>query len=187
MTTCSGLCNDLRNAYNKDFISSKPYLAFVEEAIPTDGESSASIHDSGMEIERLRNYEHPIGNTVHELIHSPNRVLSSPTRSMPSPSRREEATPVVDTDKSAWSEQVGTTIRTTSDFGASTGPFGSDFETPMTFLEERIDVENASLSDIPEMVNSADGVSLICFSFLPRVIKVIRFHIDEGVEFCWLG
>lgn len=173
-----GLCNDLRDAYTEEFVSSRPDLAVVEEdvpvvkevvppveeTVPPVAESTASMRDFDMEIERIRNYEIPAGtNTIPEIIYSPNKALFSPNGSMPSPNTRDEYTPVFDTDKGAWSEQVGTTIGTTSDVGASTGPFGSDMVTPLTFLEERAGVENTCLSDIPELGNSADEVFILVF------------------------
>ncbi|KAK1373784.1 Sister chromatid cohesion 1 protein 3 [Heracleum sosnowskyi] len=182
----TGFSNDLRDAFNKDFVSSKPYLVLVEESspavaessravhdsaeeieclrnneIPTEtavAESSRAVHDSPEEIERLRNNEIPTeSNVLHDLINSPNRIVPSSAKSMPSPTTRDDYTPAFDPESSSWTNPMETTMGTISDRGASTGCLGSDMETPLTMLDEQIGFENTCLSDIPEMMNSGDG------------------------------
>ncbi|KAI8025292.1 Sister chromatid cohesion 1 protein 3 [Camellia lanceoleosa] len=55
---------------------------------------------------------------------------------------------------------VGTGVQPTPDLAASTGALGSELETPMTFLGERLGFENTGLSDIPEVMNSAEADDL---------------------------
>lgn len=117
------------------------------------------MHDSPEEIERLRNIEIPTeSNVLHDLINSPNRIVPSPAKSMSSPTRRDDYTPAFDPESSAWTNPMETTMGTISDRGASTGRLGSDMETPLTMLDEQRGFENTCLSDIPEMMNSGDGV-----------------------------
>ncbi|KAL8092118.1 sister chromatid cohesion 1 protein 3 [Apium graveolens] len=168
----TGFCNDLRDTLNKDFVSSKPYLALVEENPPAVAQSSRTVHDSPEEIERLRNNEIPTeSNVLHDLINSPNRIVPSPSKSMPSPAKsmpspaksmpspttRDDYTPAFDPESSAWTNPMETTMGTISERGASTGCLGSDMGTPLTMLDEQRGFENTCLSDIPEMMNSGDG------------------------------
>ncbi|XP_017245212.1 sister chromatid cohesion 1 protein 3 [Daucus carota subsp. sativus] len=153
----TGLCNDLRDALNNDFVSSKPYLASVEESSPAVAESSRAVHDTPDEIERLRNNEIPTeSNILHDLMNSPSRIVPSPTKSMSSPTGRDDNPSAFDPE-SAWTNPMETTIGTVSDRGASTGRLGSDMETPLTMLNEQSGFENTCLSDIPELMNSRDG------------------------------
>ncbi|KAA8515710.1 hypothetical protein F0562_018679 [Nyssa sinensis] len=147
----NGLCAELCNIYKKDYISAKPHLVFVEEARPepSAAQSPAPRNDLDLEIERLRDYEGPsASNILPELGFSLDGF-------MPSPSRRDDFTPASVNYFGSHSEpQEGTTIGTgvlpTPDLAASTGPLGSDMETPMTFTEELLGIQNTVLSDIPE-------------------------------------
>lgn len=124
------------------------------------------MQDSPEEIERLRNNEIPAeSNVLQDLINSPNRIVPSPAKSTPSPAkstpsptRRDDYTPAFDPENSSWTNPMETTMGTISDRGASTGRLGSDMETPLTMLDEQRGFENTCLSDIPEMMNSGDGV-----------------------------
>ncbi|KAM3686246.1 hypothetical protein ACJW31_11G183600 [Castanea mollissima] len=51
---------------------------------------------------------------------------------------------------------IETELMPTPDLAASTGTRRSELETPMTFLEERLGLENTALSDIPDLMNSAE-------------------------------
>ncbi|XP_059650447.1 sister chromatid cohesion 1 protein 3-like [Cornus florida] len=156
----SGLCGELCNIFQKDFISAKPHLAVVEESHPNPSvaQLTASMPDDDLGIERLRDFEDPAGsNVLPELRLSPNICI-------PSTSRTDDFTPAfTDNLGSQSGSHVETTIMTnmlpTPDLAASTGPFGSEMETPMTFPEQ-LDVGDFVLSDIPEVMNSAEAEDL---------------------------
>ncbi|KAI8012828.1 hypothetical protein LOK49_LG05G00404 [Camellia lanceoleosa] len=101
---------------------------------------------------------------------SSNRFMASQTRFKSSPYRRDDFTPASAGNLGSQSEpQLGTTVGTgvqpTPDLAASTGALGSELETPMTFLGERLGFENIGLSDIPEVMNSAEAdVSSLCLN-----------------------
>ncbi|XP_059654323.1 sister chromatid cohesion 1 protein 3-like [Cornus florida] len=154
----TGLLGELCNIFKKDFISAKPHLVLLEEVRPESSVPPSPAHDIDLGIEHLRDYEGPAcSNILPELGPSPNRFT-------PSPSRGDDFTPASPNNLGSQSEpQLGTTIGTgmlnTPDLAASTGPIGSEMETPMTF-SERLDVENSVLSDIPEVLNSAESEDL---------------------------
>ena len=136
--------------------------AMPEEAIPEPGvQSPAPMPDLDIEIERLCDHEGNAGsNILPEIMPSPTRLIYSPTR-FPSSSIRGDFTPISTGDKgSELDPMVGTDFGTrslpTPDFSMSAGTFGSDLETPATFMEDQLGVENTGLSDIPELVNSAE-------------------------------
>lgn len=121
------------------------------------------MHDTPDEIERLRNNEIPTeSNILHDLMNSPSRIVPSPAKSMSSPTGRDDNPSAFDPE-SAWTNPMETTIGTVSDPGASTGRLGSDMETPLTMLNEQSGFENTCLSDIPELMNSRDGVNIFCY------------------------
>ncbi|CAL5331359.1 unnamed protein product [Camellia sinensis] len=160
----TGLCEDLCNVYTRDFIATKPHLVNVEEACPEPiVAQSPPMHGLDMEIERLQNYKGPDGsNILPETMGSPNRFMASQTRFKSSPYRRDDFTPASAGNLGSQSEpQLGTTVgigvQPTPELAASTGALGSELETPMTFLGERLGFENAGLSDIPEVMNSAEA------------------------------
>ncbi|CAK9154912.1 unnamed protein product [Ilex paraguariensis] len=157
----SGLCVDLSNTYHKDFISLKLQLAHIEEAHPEpdNAHSPVPMPEIDMEIEHLREYASPASiNLLSELLPSPNKFMSSPTR-------RDEFTPAFTTNLGSESNLLGTTIGTevpsTSDLAASTGPVGSEMETPVLFSEEQLSFKNTGLSDIPELVKSAGDLNFL--------------------------
>ncbi|KAF5956171.1 hypothetical protein HYC85_009027 [Camellia sinensis] len=91
---------------------------------------------------------------------SPNRFMASETRFKSYPYRRDDFTPTSASNLGSQSEpQLGTTIGTgvqpTPDLAASTGALGSELETLMTFLGERLGFENTGLLNITEVMNSA--------------------------------
>lgn len=141
--------------------------AMPEEAIPEPGvQSPAPMPDLDIEIERLRDHEGNAGsNILPEIMPSPTRLIYSPTR-FPSSSIRGDFTPISTGDKgSELDPMVGTDFGTrslpTPDFSMSAGTFGSDLETPATFMEDQLGVENTGLSDIPELVNSAEELNFL--------------------------
>ncbi|KAI8024243.1 Sister chromatid cohesion 1 protein 3 [Camellia lanceoleosa] len=78
---------------------------------------------------------------------------------------RDDFTPASAGNLGSQSEpQLGTTVgigvQPTPDLAASTGALGSELETLMTFLGERLGFENTGLSDIPEVMNSAEADDL---------------------------
>ncbi|THG22592.1 hypothetical protein TEA_013601 [Camellia sinensis var. sinensis] len=163
----TGLCADLCNVYTRDFITVKPHLVNMEEACPEPiVAESPPMHDLDTEIECLRNYEGPdCSNILPEIMGSPNRFMASETRFTSSPYRRDDLTPASAGNLGSQSEpQLGTTVGTgvqpTPDLAASTGTLGSESETPMTFLGECLGFENTGLSDIPEVMNSAEADDL---------------------------
>ncbi|KAL7234198.1 hypothetical protein ACSBR1_017736 [Camellia fascicularis] len=182
----TGLCADLCNIYMRDFITVKPHLVNVEEACPEPiVAQSPPMHDLDLEIERLQNYEGPNGsNILPEIMGSPNRFMASETRFKSSPYRRDNFTPASAGNLGSQSEpQLGTTVGTgvqpTSDLAASTGALGSELETPMTFLGERLGFENIGLLDIPEVMDSAEADS-----HLPPLLTALHHHSPVSLVFC---
>ncbi|KAJ8899220.1 hypothetical protein K2173_012396 [Erythroxylum novogranatense] len=115
--------------------------------------------ESNIEIERLRHDEAHLGNDIlPELFPSEERLMRSPIR-------RNDFTPDlannIGSQTATWAEStVGTGLLPTPDIGTSTGTFSSELETPKTYLEERMGIDNTELSDIPEMMNSAETEEL---------------------------
>lgn len=107
-----------------------------------------------MEYERIRNYEGPLtSNILPDIVPSSDRFPSSPNGFLPSPSSGgDDFTPAYGTTSEQVPTTTGTRVTPTPDPGASTGPLGSDMETPLNFFD------NMGLSDIPEMADSAEGV-----------------------------
>ncbi|KAL6958508.1 hypothetical protein U1Q18_050505 [Sarracenia purpurea var. burkii] len=116
-----------------------------------------------MEIGGLCNYEAPIGNNIlPEIVGSPNRFTRSETGFMSSPHRRDSFTPVPANNFGSQLEpQLGTTVgnevQPAPDRTASIGTFESEMETPTTFKGRQLGLENTGLSDIPEVMNSAEA------------------------------
>ncbi|KAL6967036.1 hypothetical protein U1Q18_032835 [Sarracenia purpurea var. burkii] len=119
-----------------------------------------------MEIGGLCNYEAPIGNNIlPEIVGSPNRFTRSETGFMSSPYRRDSFTPVPANNFGSQLEpQLGTTVgnevQPAPDRTASIGTFESEMETPTTFKGRQLGLENTGLSDIPEVMNSAEANDL---------------------------
>ncbi|KAK9272810.1 hypothetical protein L1049_003188 [Liquidambar formosana] len=149
-SSMTGLCADLHDISKEDFVSLKPHLVVLEEAYSDPN----PVPDLDVEIECLRQYEADASSNVLP------ELVTLPSAFMPTSFRREDFTPISDNNLGLGLEaQGGTTIGIdvlpTPDLGASTEPLGSDMETPMTFLEERLGGGNTGLSDIPELMNSA--------------------------------
>ncbi|PSS24484.1 Sister chromatid cohesion 1 protein [Actinidia chinensis var. chinensis] len=189
----TGLCTDLCNIYKKEFISEKPHLVSVEEACPEPSVAHSPPCDPmgsrDMEIERLRNYDGPIGsNTLPEIIGSPSRFM--PSEIMGSPNmlpHRDDFTPAPASAGSLGSQSepklgttVGTAVQPTPDLAESAGTLGSDMETPATFLGERLGLESTGLSDIPEVMNSAEADDLSFLAF--KDYTPTKLQGSEGVE-----
>ncbi|GMP41873.1 hypothetical protein CsSME_00011820 [Camellia sinensis var. sinensis] len=179
----AGLCADLCNIYTRDFITAKPHLVNMEEAwLEPIVAQSAPMHDLDMEIERLQNYQGPDGsNILPEIMGSPNRFMASKTRFKSYPYRRDDFTPASAGNLGSQSEpQLGTTVGTgvqpTPDLAASTGALGSELETLMTFLGKRLGFENTGLSDITEVMNSAeaDDRFLASEDYMPTKIQTTQ-------------
>ncbi|KAJ0038998.1 hypothetical protein Pint_24077 [Pistacia integerrima] len=119
---------------------------------PSVAHSSRPVPENDIEIERFRYEESNIGN-------------DNLPEFMASPPGKDDFTPFsTNTLGSESVPQAGTTVRSptlsTPDVAASTGTHGSELETPRTLLEERIGLEYTGLSDIPELINSAEAEDL---------------------------
>ena len=131
-----------------------PDVAIPEPSVVV--QSPTSMPD--LSIERLRHHEGNVGsNTLSEIMPSSTRFPSS---------IRVDFTPGSTTDiGSELDPRVGTDFGTrslpTPGF-SSAGTFGSDLETPVIYMEQ-LGLENTGLSDIPELMNSAEDVSLSVF------------------------
>lgn len=121
------------------------------------GESYVPGPHTDMEIEQLRHDETNIGNdNLPEFMHSPARDVHSP-------SRRDGPTSF---SPSSLGTTFGSAALPTPDVAASTGSHGLELETPRTLSEERLDVQSTGLSNIPELINSAEAeVSVFIQSF----------------------
>lgn len=164
---------DICNIYKEDCIFTKPHLVLSEEDFPdprvASSPASTTDHppelrvaqspahtteavqkpvaqspvpepDIDMEMERPRNVESQDGSNFL------NEFVPTPARSMASTLRGDDFTHVT----------IETELLPTPDLAASTGTRRSELETPMTFLEERLGLENTALSDIPDLMNSAE-------------------------------
>lgn len=114
--------------------------------------SSSPVPENDMEIERFRNEERNIGND-----NLPEFMASG----------KDGFTPFsTNTTRSGSVSQAGTTVRSptlpTPDVAALTGTRGSELETPTTLIEEGIGLEYTGLSDIPELVNTAEAEVSFC-------------------------
>ncbi|GFY92160.1 Rad21/Rec8-like family protein [Actinidia rufa] len=194
----TGLCADLCNIYKNEFISEKPHLVSVEEACPEPSVAHSPPCDPmgsrDMEIERLRNYDGPIGsNILPEIIGSPSRFM--PSEIMGSPNmllHRDDFTPAPASAGSLGSQSepklgtpVGTAVQPTPDLAESAGTLGSEMETPATFLGERLGLESTGLSDIPEVMNSAEADTVITLgikSLNDVFLLLAELQGSEGVE-----
>ncbi|KAK2993628.1 hypothetical protein RJ640_028972 [Escallonia rubra] len=127
----TGLCSDLCNIYKNEFSTIRPHLVSSEESRP-----EPSVVQSP---ERIRNYEGPDGSNVFP------EPMHSSIRSMPSPFRGGDFTPPNGSSLGSPSDQVGKTVPTPE----------SERETPRT-LEELRGFESTGLSDIPELMDSAE-------------------------------
>lgn len=183
---------DICNIFKKDYISAKPHLVATAteegnsepmivdspapetEAIPEPSaaksphaaediqeprvsESHASVPEIEMEIGQLRHDDSNIGND-----YLPEFMLS-PATVMHSPFRRDDQTH--SSTKSFESESM------------PTGTHGSELETPRVLSEEWLGLETSGLSDIPELINSAEADVSTCVFIKPLVLS--RFLLDD--------
>lgn len=147
--------------FEKEFILTKSRLVSSEESLPEPrvSQSPARIPNFELEIEHLRSYDgHNITRSTSilpEIVMPPSAI-----RLMPSPSPRKEAghtPPSANTLGSEPEIQVGPTVLPMMGMAASTDPpFELEMETPVTFIE-RLGVENAGPSAIPELMKSAEA------------------------------
>ncbi|KAM7476690.1 hypothetical protein LguiB_023933 [Lonicera macranthoides] len=151
----TGLSADLCNIFTEDSISSKPHLVSTEAAQrePSVAPTSDPTNDVDMEYERIRNYEGPsTSNILPDIVPSSAIFLSSPNDFLPCPSNGgDDFTPGYGTTSEQVPTTTGTRVTPTPDPGASTGPLGSDMDTPVNLFD------NTGLSDIPEMADSGVG------------------------------
>lgn len=191
----AGLCADLCNIYKRDFISAQPHLVSTEEPCPEHAQPPPTcdpMQNPDMEIEHPRNNEGRFDNNV---LPDPTFMPSQTGYMSPLP-RREEFTPIsadslgLETEPQ-WGTSIGTRVQPTPDLAASIETLGPEMETPMTFFEERQGLDDTGLSDIPEVMNSAEAdVSLsrlfcfLVFSFPVHHVD-IRVHIVSGTRVCF--
>lgn len=165
------MSEDLLAVSNKDYMSSKACsISFAEvppdpmtmddntaplaeESFPdqTVLNSPAVDHGFDLEIEQLR--QHDEGGTASGAFHE---LLFSPPNAGLSSTRRSEYTPFSDNDMGLLSEipqstTIGSADQTLPDLGMSTGPFGSDLETPIMFSGGELGLGENRLSDIQEL------------------------------------
>ena len=117
-------------------------------------------HDYAQEIERLMNVvSHDEPSVLPDFIPSPRATPPLGTDAISvSTTQSLRSTPLTMAETT-----TGTGVFPTPDFQASTGLWDSELETP-AFMDERTDLENTGLSDVPE-VNSAAEVE-VSFPFL---------------------
>ncbi|OVA11189.1 Rad21/Rec8-like protein [Macleaya cordata] len=145
----SGLCTNIGNIFNNEFISSK-VNKIPEE--PEVVQSSAPMLDPDMEIEQLRFEEPQVDNYL------------SPTF-MPSPSGRDELPHIPPSNLGSEPQtEVPHTLETevlpTFEQTTSAEQVDVDMETPMTHLEEQVGLEHTGFSDIPELQKSTEAEDL---------------------------
>ncbi|KAH9710271.1 Sister chromatid cohesion 1 protein 3 [Citrus sinensis] len=168
----TGSCVDICNIFKKNYISAKPHLVATAmeegnsepmivdspapetEAIPEPSaaksphaaediqeprvsESHASVPEIEMEIGQLRHDDSNIGNDyLPEFMPSPATVVHSPfTRD----------------------DQTHSSTKSFESESMPTGTHGSELETPRVLSEEWLSLETSGLSDIPELINSAEA------------------------------
>ncbi|GLT37050.1 hypothetical protein SLA2020_113880 [Shorea laevis] len=177
----TGLCVDISEMFERDYNFAKPNLAVPQEAVssprilqssapstePRDlqipgtatatesspehrvGRPQASVPEINRETEYLRDDQ---GGAYNNILHE-----FEPSPSKPMCSARDDSSPV--SINSLRSETVPWVLPT-PDAAASTGTHGSEFETPRAFLDEGLVLGSTGLSDIPEMLCSAEANDL---------------------------
>ncbi|GAV85699.1 Rad21_Rec8 domain-containing protein/Rad21_Rec8_N domain-containing protein [Cephalotus follicularis] len=114
-------------------------------------QSPPTVPENDMEIERLRD------DGYHD-------DFNLPSYFMPSNLRNDDFTPTSTNSLGLESvAQAGAstgTVLATPEIAASTGTYGSDFETPRTFFEDQLGLENTGLSDIPELRSCGEAEDL---------------------------
>ncbi|GLT84161.1 hypothetical protein SLE2022_024080 [Rubroshorea leprosula] len=183
----TGLCVDISEMFERDYHFAKPNLAVLQEAVssprilqspapstePRDlqipatatatatatgtesspehrvGRPQASVPEIDRETEYLRDDQ---GSAYNDILHE-----FEPSPSKPMCSARDDSSPL--SINSLRSETVPWVLPT-PDAAASTGTHGSEFETPRAFLDEGLVLGSTGLSDIPEMLCSAEANDL---------------------------
>ncbi|XP_048140572.1 sister chromatid cohesion 1 protein 3 isoform X3 [Rhodamnia argentea] len=161
-----GMCPDLQNVFKKDYVSINSHLFGQDDVIPepvdleTPGPTTEVL--PGLRISRSPDNATAFDMEIEHLRHDKDQTglnfldfVSLPIRGIDSSLGRDTFTPISVSLGSApelpEGSTVGTGILPTPDAAMSTGPFSSDMETPMTFIEENQVEENTRLSEIPEM------------------------------------
>ncbi|KAL5549731.1 hypothetical protein UlMin_004962 [Ulmus minor] len=175
----TGLCSDLGNIYNKDYLSKKVQSLRVASPDAQDLRSPAPARDVMLdpgapqsppgatevspehrgasdefqEIERVRDAaSHEEGNILPEFIPSPIVTPSHERYDLshaPSTNLGSTSVPMVETT-------AGTGGFSTSGLPSSTGLRDSEVGTPATYMDEPLDFQNTGLSDIPEFNHEED-------------------------------
>lgn len=124
-------------------------------------EPEAPLNDNDQEIEHLRHVEgDDERSNLPEFIPSPTLTPSH---------GRDDLTSLASQhfESASVEKTIGTGVLPTPDLPASIGLNERAYETPNTFLQEQLGVENTGLSDVPELMNSKDaGVSDIYSLFI---------------------
>ena len=202
---------DICNIYKKDCIFTKPHLVLSEKDFPDPrvASSPASTSDHPPELRVTQSPAHTTEAVVDPVAQSPvpepgidmemerprnvesqdgsnflNEFAPTPARSMASTLRGDDFTHVT----------METELLATPDLAASTGTRRSELETPMTFLEERLGLENTALSDIPDLMNSAEldvSPRASCYLFIYYIyiylwkscylINILAFKLIVGI------
>lgn len=191
MSPYAGICKDLSEISQREYICAKPHLVISEEDHVDDGISRTSStsqtpvepraatppatacgHDmetQDMEIERLRSVAATPPPTIPALDVETEVINIEGGHS--SPVRQDEVTPAsaqklrsVSVSPLRTNDVVGTIQ--TPDLAASLGDHGSQMETPMTFLDSGTFQEKFGLSDTTHLINSAEEVSCYILSYL---------------------
>ncbi|XP_039155377.1 uncharacterized protein LOC120286864 [Eucalyptus grandis] len=169
------MCSDLQNIFKKDYVPINLHLSGQDDVIPehvdseTPGPTTEVLPVLGIsrspdnatafdtEIEHLRHDKDQTGGNFLDFV-------SLWIRGIDSFLGRDTFTPISGSLGSApelpEGSTVGTGVLPTPDAATSTGPFRSDTETPLTFIEENQVEENTCLSDIPEM-SAAEELSFV--------------------------
>ncbi|XP_043691696.1 sister chromatid cohesion 1 protein 3-like [Telopea speciosissima] len=178
----SGLCTNLQNIYKKDFISSKVGSIPTEDA-PAElrgAQSPAPTPVLDKEIEHLQFVEGHVG---------PSSIPEMPSSGLvPSPLRRDEFTPINASSLGSGPESqsgmfAGTSVLPAPDLEGSTRPAGSEPGTSMTHFEEHFSLKHTSLSDVPELLNSAEADDLnFLEAYETSTSKLTGYRENEEVD-----
>ncbi|KAE9459839.1 hypothetical protein C3L33_08257, partial [Rhododendron williamsianum] len=149
----------LNNRLRKENIFLEPLMPEPSNAQPPP--TCDPMQNPDMEIEHPRNNEGRFDNNVLP----DTTFMPSQTRYMSPLPRREEFTPTSADNfdlesESQWRTSVGTRVQPTPDLATSTETLGPEMETPMTFFVEHQRLDDTGLSDIPEVMNSAEADDL---------------------------
>ncbi|XP_038704078.1 sister chromatid cohesion 1 protein 3-like [Tripterygium wilfordii] len=183
----TGLCTDICNIFSKENFSSRPHLLLEEETIPEPSVPNSPargaeatteprvVLSAGLVTEATRDRE-PSPPFVPEMDrdielmrdfdgHIGGDDLFPKDAYVPFPFRNVDSTPTPSNNSGLESMPLAETIPRsgmppTPSVAASTGNYGSEPETPRTFVVEGLGVESTGLSDIPETMNSAEANEL---------------------------